>query len=258
MSTRNATACFQGQGTRRGLYVMFSASDPTAIKGPTVLFSGPQPATGYVNLLIFQAKDSSAGPACPDLDSEPFRSLPLGGKGGPMGSGADSAGDDMVVGRTNESEERTILVAKPILEYDADFVLYVGIEGGWSSTKSHQGIDAIQATGAIPEPPAAGDGDSRPSRSSDRLYLTDSPHSGHPSAQVRSRLVPKAARHVGGMAFPPQICPPPMDEAPLRHIPTKSSSSNPFGALAAPSGPRRHEVCIAPGSPGARGRLLRS
>lgn len=73
-----------------------------------------------------------------------------------MGSGADSAGDDMVVGRTNESEERTILVAKPILEYEADFVLSVGIEGGWSSTKSHQGIDAIQATGAITEPPSAG------------------------------------------------------------------------------------------------------
>jgi len=48
------------------------------------------------------------------------------------------------------------------------------------------------------------------------------------------------------MAFPPQIYPPPMDEAPLRHIPAKSPNSNPFGALAAPSGPRRHEVCIAP------------
>ena len=43
--------------------------------------------------------------------------------------GAAAAGDDMVVGRTNESEERTIL------EYAADFVLSVGIEGGWSSTK---------------------------------------------------------------------------------------------------------------------------
>jgi hypothetical protein len=73
-----------------------------------------------------------------------------------VGSGADSAGDDMVVGRTNESEERTILVAKPVLEYNADFVLAVGIEGGWNSTKHHHGVDAIQATGAIAEPPSGG------------------------------------------------------------------------------------------------------
>lgn len=79
-----------------------------------------------------------------------------------MSGGADLAGDDMVVGRTNESEERTILVAKPTLEYQADFVLSVGIEGGWSSTKSHQGIDAIQATGAIVEPPSGGGGGPAP------------------------------------------------------------------------------------------------
>jgi hypothetical protein len=73
-----------------------------------------------------------------------------------MAGGADEAGDDMVVGRTNESAERTILVTKPTLDYAEDFVLAVGIEGGWSRTRHHQGIDAIHATGAIAEPPSPG------------------------------------------------------------------------------------------------------
>jgi hypothetical protein len=80
-----------------------------------------------------------------------------------MSGGADSAGDEMVVGRTNESEERTILVTKPTLEYAADFVLSVGIEdGGWTSTKDHQGVDAIQATGAIAESPGGAGGITEP------------------------------------------------------------------------------------------------
>jgi hypothetical protein len=73
-----------------------------------------------------------------------------------MSGGADEAGDDMVVGRTNESEVRTILVVKPTLDYSADFVLSVGIEGGYTPTTHHQGVDAIHAIGAVPEPPDPG------------------------------------------------------------------------------------------------------
>jgi hypothetical protein len=62
----------------------------------------------------------------------------------------------MVVGRTNESDVRTILVAKPGLDYAEDFVLAVGIENGWSPTTHHQGIDAIHATGSVTEPPGGG------------------------------------------------------------------------------------------------------
>jgi len=44
-----------------------------------------------------------------------------------MAGGADDAGDDMVVGRTNESEKRTLLIAidGDPNGYQDDFVLHV-------------------------------------------------------------------------------------------------------------------------------------
>ncbi|MFI6051314.1 hypothetical protein ACIBCO_14635 [Streptomyces violascens] len=73
-----------------------------------------------------------------------------------MGSGADNAGDDMVVGRTNESEERTILVAKggegALDGYEEDFVLRVAIENDKVLRGVSEGVDAINARGTIAFP----------------------------------------------------------------------------------------------------------
>jgi hypothetical protein len=69
----------------------------------------------------------------------------------------------MVVGRTNESEERTRLLAtngdNAPDGYEEDFVLEVAIETDALLTKHLQGIDAIHATGSVAEgakPPANG------------------------------------------------------------------------------------------------------
>ncbi|RCH61648.1 hypothetical protein DT019_37325 [Streptomyces sp. SDr-06] len=80
-----------------------------------------------------------------------------------MGSGADNAGDDMVVGRTNQSEERTILVAKAgdgaLDGYGEDFVLRVAIENDKVLRGTSEGVDAIHAKGTIAFPgQAAGNG----------------------------------------------------------------------------------------------------
>ncbi|QEU90798.1 hypothetical protein [Streptomyces kanamyceticus] len=73
-----------------------------------------------------------------------------------MGSGADNAGDDMVVGRTNESEERTILVAKgggdALDGYGEDFVLRVAIENDKVLRDASEGVDALHAKGTIAFP----------------------------------------------------------------------------------------------------------
>jgi hypothetical protein len=64
-------------------------------------------------------------------------------------AGASGAGDDFEVGRTNESEERSLLVAingDPD-GYQADFVLAVSVAGNAILTKSWSGVDAIHATG---------------------------------------------------------------------------------------------------------------
>ncbi|MFF7725877.1 hypothetical protein [Streptomyces sp. NPDC008001] len=63
-----------------------------------------------------------------------------------MGAGADNAGDDMVVGRTNESEERTVLVAKGSDEdgYSEDYVLRVAIGNDRVLRDVPKGVDAIQ------------------------------------------------------------------------------------------------------------------
>jgi hypothetical protein len=73
-----------------------------------------------------------------------------------MASGADNSGDDMRVGRTNKSEERTILVAQNGEEapdgYAEDFVLSVStVEDKVLPTNSH-GVDAIHAKGTIAFP----------------------------------------------------------------------------------------------------------
>ena len=72
-----------------------------------------------------------------------------------MGSlGADEAGEDMTVGRTNKSEERTILVATAAPNgYADDFVLSVSIENDAVLTSTPgRGIDAIHAKGTLPLP----------------------------------------------------------------------------------------------------------
>ena len=66
-------------------------------------------------------------------------------------SGATDAGDDFEVGRTNKSEERSLLVAidgDPD-GYQTDFVLDVSIEDGRILTKNPDGVDAIHATGTL-------------------------------------------------------------------------------------------------------------
>ena len=73
-----------------------------------------------------------------------------------MGSlGADEAGEDMTVGRTNKSEERTILVATGAAPngYADDFVLSVSIQNDAVLTSTPgRGVDAIHAKGTLPSP----------------------------------------------------------------------------------------------------------
>jgi hypothetical protein len=72
-----------------------------------------------------------------------------------MGSlGADEAGEDMTVGRTNKIEERTILVATGAPNgYADDFVLNVSIQNDAVLTSiPGRGIDAIHAKGTLPLP----------------------------------------------------------------------------------------------------------
>jgi hypothetical protein len=68
-----------------------------------------------------------------------------------MANGADESGDDMVVDRTNESEERTILVAKNGENapdgYAEDFVFHVSIKGDHVLETDSHGVDAIHAKG---------------------------------------------------------------------------------------------------------------
>ncbi len=66
-------------------------------------------------------------------------------------AGATEAGDDFSVGRTNKSEERSLLVAingDPD-GYQTDFVLDVSTEGNKVLTKNADGVDAIHATGTV-------------------------------------------------------------------------------------------------------------
>jgi hypothetical protein len=75
-----------------------------------------------------------------------------------MGSnGADESGEDMAVGRTNQSEERTILVAingeNAPNGYADDFVLSVSIQNDTVLTSTPgRGVDAIHAKGTLPLP----------------------------------------------------------------------------------------------------------
>lgn len=70
-----------------------------------------------------------------------------------MGSGASESGDDMVVGRTNTSEERTILVATNGENapggYGEDFVLSVSITDDKVLRTVPEGVDGIHATGTV-------------------------------------------------------------------------------------------------------------
>lgn len=64
-------------------------------------------------------------------------------------AGADNAGEDFEVGRTNQSEERSLLVAingDPD-GYQADFVLDVSSEDNMLLRSIPQGVDAVHATG---------------------------------------------------------------------------------------------------------------
>ena len=74
-----------------------------------------------------------------------------------MGSlGADESGEDMTVGRTNKSEERTLLVAingeNAPNGYADDFVLDVSTANDMVLTSTPRGVDAIHATGTISFP----------------------------------------------------------------------------------------------------------
>ncbi|MEE4545059.1 hypothetical protein V2S66_24215 [Streptomyces sp. V4-01] len=67
-----------------------------------------------------------------------------------MGSGATSAGDDLTAGRTNSSEERTIVVATTAENgYADDFVVYVGTKDGKVLRTVADGVDGIHATGSV-------------------------------------------------------------------------------------------------------------
>lgn len=69
--------------------------------------------------------------------------------------GADEAGEDMTVGRTNKSEERTLLIAKGGAPngYADDFVLSVSSENDTLLTSTAgRGVDAIHAKGTLPLP----------------------------------------------------------------------------------------------------------
>ena len=75
-----------------------------------------------------------------------------------MGSlGADESGEDMTVGRTNKSEERTLLIAingeNAPNGYADDFVLSVSIQNDAVLTSTPgRGVDAIHAKGTLPLP----------------------------------------------------------------------------------------------------------
>jgi len=73
-----------------------------------------------------------------------------------MASGADESGDDMVVGRTNQSEERTLLIARNGDNapdgYAEDFVLDVSIAGDRVLTNGAHGVDGIHASGSVEFP----------------------------------------------------------------------------------------------------------
>lgn len=67
-----------------------------------------------------------------------------------MGSGATSAGDDLTAGRTNTSEERTIVLATTAKSgYADDFVVYVGTKDGKVLRTVAEGVDGIHATGSV-------------------------------------------------------------------------------------------------------------
>lgn len=74
-----------------------------------------------------QAGRAYAGPARLAGGSAQLCTRSLCDRGGFMAGGADDAGDDMVVGRTNESEKRTLLIAidGDPNGYQDDFVLHV-------------------------------------------------------------------------------------------------------------------------------------
>lgn len=70
-----------------------------------------------------------------------------------MASGADESGDDMVVGRTNVSEDRTLLLASNGDNapdgYGEDFVLNVSTKDDKVLVSSSHGVDAIHAKGTV-------------------------------------------------------------------------------------------------------------
>ncbi len=70
-----------------------------------------------------------------------------------MASGADESGEDLVVGRTNTSEDRTLLLAingdNAPDGYGEDFVLNVSTQGDQVLVSSSHGVDAIHAKGTV-------------------------------------------------------------------------------------------------------------
>ena len=62
-------------------------------------------------------------------------------------SGASSANDDMVVGRTNYSEDRTLLVATNGGDYEAGFILSVSATDDSLLVANSNGVDGIHAKG---------------------------------------------------------------------------------------------------------------
>ena len=73
-----------------------------------------------------------------------------------MGSGADESGEDMTVGRTNKSEERTLLIAingeNAPNGYEDDYVLNVSTDGDMVLVSTPRGVDAIHAKGTVSFP----------------------------------------------------------------------------------------------------------
>ncbi|GAA4993571.1 hypothetical protein [Kitasatospora paranensis] len=71
-----------------------------------------------------------------------------------MGAGAGQAGDDMAAGRTNRSQERTVLLATgdDPAGYQEDFVLKIATVGDHVPTANPEGVDALHATGTVAFP----------------------------------------------------------------------------------------------------------
>jgi hypothetical protein len=73
-----------------------------------------------------------------------------------MASGADESGEDMTVGRTNKSEERTLLLAingeNAPNGYEEDFVLNVSTDNDMVLVSTPRGVDAIHAKGTVSFP----------------------------------------------------------------------------------------------------------